>query len=46
MLFGRAAGFFIQVLPPTGIPDGEQFKRVAYLSLVDGRLDDLGGAEG
>jgi CubicO group peptidase (beta-lactamase class C family) len=27
--------FLIQVLPPTGIPAGEQFKRMAYLSLVD-----------
>src|SRR5216684_382414 len=27
--------FLIQVLPPTGIPAGEQFKRMAYLALVD-----------
>jgi len=27
--------FLIQVLPPTGIPAGEQFKRMAYLSLVE-----------
>ncbi len=27
--------FLIQVLPPTGIPAGEQFKRMAYESLVD-----------
>jgi hypothetical protein len=46
MLFGRAAGFFIQVFPPTGIPAGEQIKRIAYLSLVHGKLDYLGGAEG
>ena len=27
--------FLIQVLPPTGIPAGEQFKRLAYEALVD-----------
>ena len=27
--------FLIQVLPPTGIPAGDQFKRMAYLSLVE-----------
>jgi CubicO group peptidase (beta-lactamase class C family) len=27
--------FLIQVLPPTNIPAGEQFKRMAYLSLVE-----------
>ena len=27
--------FLIQVLPPTDIPAGEQFRRLAYLSLVD-----------
>jgi len=27
--------FLIQVLPPTNIPAGDQFKRMAYLALVD-----------
>jgi CubicO group peptidase (beta-lactamase class C family) len=27
--------FLIQVLPPTNIPAGDQFKRLAYLSLVE-----------
>ena len=27
--------FLIQVLPPTGIPAADQFKRMAYQALVD-----------
>jgi CubicO group peptidase (beta-lactamase class C family) len=27
--------FLINVLPPTGIPAGDQFKRMAYQALVD-----------